>query len=111
MSKDGNTMTIKSMVDPNIAVDLTLTRVAPGFKIGKDGKSLYGTDAANPWGYIRHVFWPRNKAEGSIVVGGEKVDFTGKAMFIHAMQGMKPHHAGKRFYKSQRIKPIARSLT
>lgn len=98
MSEDGNSYSIKSMVDPELSIDLTCTRLGPGFKIGKDGKSLYGTDPAEPWGAIRHIFWPRNKLTGFMVVAekGEpvKIDFSGTTMLVMALQAMKPHHAG-----------------
>jgi len=98
MSEDGNSYSIKSMVDPGLSIDLTCTRLGPGFKIGKDGKSLYGTDPEEPWGAIRHIFWPRNKLTGFMVVAekGEpvKIDFSGTTMLVMALQAMKPHHAG-----------------
>lgn len=97
LSEDGRSYNVKSTADPTIFIDLTVTQLAPGFKIGKDGKSLFGTDPENPWGSIRHVFWPRNKLEGFIKVNGEKIDFKGSAMYVMALQGMKPHHAGMSF--------------
>lgn len=78
-------------------VNVTVTQEAPGFAVGKDGKSYYGTDANKPWGFMKHVFWPRNKVEGSIVTKDGPIDFKGKALFIHANQGMKPHHAAGRW--------------
>jgi hypothetical protein len=78
-------------------VNLTVTRVAPGFQVGKDGKSHYGTDPKAPWGSMRHVFWPRNTTEGTIVTEDGPIDFTGKGLFIHALQGMKPHHAASKW--------------
>lgn len=100
ISEDGNSFSIKSMVDPEVAVDLKFTRAAPGFKIGKDGRTGFGTDAKHPWGFIRHAFWPRCNVEGSIVVKGERwwaEGTKGKGMMVMAMQAMKPHHAGKLF--------------
>lgn len=101
MSEDGNSYSIKSMVDPELSIDLTCTRLGPGFKIGKDGKSLYGTDPAEPWGAIRHIFWPRNKLTGFMVVAekGEpvKIDFSGTTMLVMALQAMKPHHAAAKW--------------
>lgn len=97
MSADGGSYTIKSVADPALVIDLTVTRIAPGFKIGKDGKSTYGTDPQAPWGAIRHIFWPRNKLEGFIVVEDNKIDFKGKSLLVMALQAMKPHHAGTFF--------------
>lgn len=44
---------------------------------------------------MRHGFWPRCQAEGSIITKAGEVNFNGRAFFVHALQGMKPHHAGK----------------
>ncbi|KAK3988522.1 oxidative stress survival, Svf1-like protein [Cladorrhinum sp. PSN332] len=93
LSEDGTTFTIKSMVDEKAPVNLTVKRLAPGFQAGKTGKTLYGTDLANPWGSMRHAFWTRCSAEGTI----GSVDFKGKAMFVMALQGMKPHHAASKW--------------
>ncbi|KAI1813695.1 survival factor 1 [Poronia punctata] len=93
LSEDGESYTIKSMNDERAIVNLKVTKKAPGFVAGKDGKTLYGTDLSNPWGTMRHAFWPRCDAEGSIVTPDGPVDFKGKATFVMALQGMKPHHA------------------
>jgi len=93
LSADGKSYTIKSLVNEASIINLTVSQTAPGFCIGKDGKSYYGTNPKEPWGYIKHAFWPRNSCEGSIVTKDGPVDFKGKAMFIHANQAMKPHHA------------------
>lgn len=93
LSEDGNTYTIKSMNDQRCIVNLKITKVAPGFVAGKDGKTLYGTDLKNPWGTMRHAFWPRCVAEGSMMTKDGPVDFKGQAFYAHALQGMKPHHA------------------
>ncbi|KAL7627687.1 putative cell survival pathways protein [Parahypoxylon ruwenzoriense] len=97
LSEDGKTYTIKSMNDPQAIVNLKLTRITPGFVAGKDGKTLFGTDLSHPWGSMRHAFWPRCTAEGSIMTKDGPVDFNGKAFFSHALQGMKPHHAAARW--------------
>lgn len=100
LSDDGNSFSIKSMVDPDIAVDLTVTRVAPGFKIGKDGRTGFGTDEQNPWGFIRHAFWPRCTVEGNVLVNGERwwpEGTKGKGLMVMAMQAMKPHHAAAKW--------------
>ncbi|CAJ2513508.1 Uu.00g016270.m01.CDS01 [Anthostomella pinea] len=97
LSEDGNSYTIKSMTDARAIVNLKVTRTAPGFVAGKDGKTLFGTDLSNPWGTMRHAFWPRCEAEGSITTQDGPVDFKGKALFVHALQGMKPHHAAARW--------------
>ncbi|KAI0915042.1 survival factor 1 [Ustulina deusta] len=93
LSEDGKSYTIKSMNDERSIVNLKLTRTAPGFVAGKDGKTLYGTDLSNPWGSMRHAFWPRCEGEGSIVTPDGPIDFKGRAFFVMCLQGMKPHHA------------------
>ncbi|KAK4121605.1 oxidative stress survival, Svf1-like protein [Parathielavia appendiculata] len=97
LSEDGTTFTIKSMNDENAIVNLTIKRTAPGFKAGKTGKTLFGTDLSNPWGSMRHIFWPRCVAEGTITTKEGPVDFKGRAFFSHALQGMKPHHAAAKW--------------
>ena len=93
LSEDGTTYTIKSLNNEASIVDLAITRIAPGFQVGKDGKSYFGTDPEQPWGSMRHAFWPRNTSSGTIVTKDGPIDFKGKALFIHALQGIKPHHA------------------
>jgi hypothetical protein len=97
LSEDGASYTIKSVNDERAIVNLKVTRTAPGFHAGKTGNSFFGTDPAHPWGSMRHEFWPRCVSEGTIATKDGAVDFKGKAMFIHALQGMKPHHAAARW--------------
>ena len=94
MSEDGASYSIKSATNEASIVNLKVTRKAPGFQAGKDGMSYFGTDPNKPWGSMRHAFWPRCDVEGSIITKAGDIDFKGRAMFIHALQGMKPHHAG-----------------
>lgn len=93
LSEDGNSYTIKSMTDERATVNLKITKAAPGFQVGETGTTLYGTDLENPWGSMRHAFWPRCVSEGTITTTDGAVDFKGQAIFIYALQGMKPHHA------------------
>lgn len=93
LSEDGTSYTIKSMNDQRSIVNIKVTRTAPGFVAGKSGKTLYGTDLSNPWGSMRHAFWPRCVAEGTITTPDGPIDFSGKAFYAFALQGMKPHHA------------------
>ena len=78
-------------------MNLTLTQAAPGFQVGRDGKTFFGTNPKEPWGSMRHAFWPRNTVEGSIITKEGSIDFKGKALFIMALQGMKPHHAAAKW--------------
>lgn len=97
LSADGTTYSIKSMNDQRAVVNLTIKKSAPGFHVGETGKSLFGTDLENPWGSMRHAFWPRCAAEGTILTQQGPIDFKGKACFIMALQGMKPHHAAAKW--------------
>lgn len=98
--KGEETITVKSAVDKEFGVDIVVKRKGPGVKLG-NGKSGFGTDEKNPWGYIRHVFWPRSEVTGRIIVGKEgskeTIDCKGMGLHVMAMQAMKPHHAGKRY--------------
>lgn len=94
LNEAGTSFTIKSAVNENSIVNITVTRAAPGFQVGKDGTSYFGTDRSRPWGSMRHAFWPRCDVEGTIITNEKKYDMRGRAMFVHALQGMKPHHAG-----------------
>lgn len=96
LNEEGNSYTIKSTVNGGALVDLKFTQSAPGFVIGTDGTSYFGTDAKNPWGSMRHAFWPRCSVEGSIATKDQTYDLGGRGVFIMALQGMKPHHAGKK---------------
>ncbi|CAK9438749.1 uncharacterized protein LODBEIA_P29730 [Lodderomyces beijingensis] len=96
LNEDGTSYHLKSAVG-NTIVDMTFQRGSPGVIFGQDGTTLYGTDVENPWGKMRHSFWPRCTVEGAIInndVG--KVELTSqssKGMVVMALQGMKPHHA------------------
>ena len=94
ISEDGSSYALKSSVNPNSVLDMKFRKVASGFLIGKDGTSYYGTDHDNPWGSVRHAFWPRCEVEGSLMTKSGLIDLKGRGTFIHALQGMKPHHAG-----------------
>ncbi|VUC25331.1 unnamed protein product [Clonostachys rosea] len=96
-SEDGTYYTIKSHNDERAVVNLKVTRQSPGFQAGKTGKTLFGTDLAHPWGSMRHAFWPRCTATGTITTKEGEIDFTGKALYIYAIQGMKPHHAAAKW--------------
>jgi len=97
LSEDGKSYHIKSTGNKQAIVDLKFTQVTPGFVVGKDGTSTFGTDPAHPWGKMYHKFWPRCEVEGSIVTKDGPVDFKGKGLFVHALQGMKPHFAAAKW--------------
>ncbi|KAK5998611.1 Survival factor 1 [Cladobotryum mycophilum] len=93
LSEDGNSYTIKSMNDERAIVNIKITKAAPGFHAGKTGKTLFGTDLAHPWGTMRHAFWPRCVSEGTITTKDGPLNIKGQAIYVYALQGMKPHHA------------------
>lgn len=97
LSEDGKTYHINSTTNKKSVVDLKFTQTAPGFVVGKNGFSTFGTDPKKPWGSMRHAFWPRCKVEGSIITPEGPIDFKGMGMLSHALQGMKPHHAGRSY--------------
>lgn len=98
LSEDATEYTIHSEVDEEAIVDVKVKRVAEGFKIGQTGTSLYGDDPENPWGTMRHVFWPRCATTGTIKVKGFELELTNElSMYVMAIQGMKPHHAAAKW--------------
>jgi hypothetical protein len=100
LSADGSYYTIKSAVNETSLVDLKFKKAAPSWVGGKNGISNYGTDPKAPWGSMRHAFWPRCTVEGRIITKEGEIDVKGRGFFSHALQGMKPHHAGKLFRSS-----------
>ncbi|KAK3114865.1 putative cell survival pathways protein [Teratosphaeriaceae sp. CCFEE 6253] len=97
LSEDGKTYHIKSTMNTNAVVDLKFTRITPGHKAGKNGTTTFGTDPAKPWGRMRHITWPRCRVEGTILTKQGPVDFKGRGLFNHALQGMKPHFAAAKW--------------
>ena len=93
LSEDGASYAVKSARNEKCLVDVTVARAAPGFQAGADGTSHFGSDPENPWGSMRHVFWPRCEVSGGFATADGRVEFQ-RGMFVHALQGMKPHHAG-----------------
>lgn len=97
LNADGDVITIKSAANEGCLVNLTVKRNAPGFQLGKDGTSYYGTDPAKPWGTMFHRFWPRCTVSGSVKTEKKNYDMKGNGLFIKAIQGMKPHHAAAKW--------------
>lgn len=97
ISEDGKSYTIKSTMNKESVVDLKFTQTAPGFAVGRNGTSTFGTDPQKPWGRMKHLFWPRCQVEGTILTKEGPIDFTGRGIFIHALQGMKPHFAAAKW--------------
>ncbi|CCE92470.1 Svf1p TDEL_0E02270 [Torulaspora delbrueckii] len=122
LNEEDNEYHFVSQVNEKSTVDLTFTRLTPGCKVGEDPNTYYGDNLEEPWGKMRHVFWPRNSIRGTINLKKpepteneeqeEEPQETGKSvyeeqtitfgpndkaysMFVMAFQGMKPHHAAK----------------
>ncbi|TCD69339.1 putative cell survival pathways protein [Steccherinum ochraceum] len=86
--------------DLQINLDYARPASAPGFKLGKGPKggfSYYGTDLANPEGYMVHRFWPYAKATGMLIRSGKAIPVKGPGMFVHAIQGMRPNLTAARW--------------
>lgn len=92
LSEDMTRYTLDIDVCADTVVHMTLDRTAPGFKVGANGVTSYGTDHANPWATMRHTFWPRARTAGHVTVRGEKLDMQGHGMMAHALQNGKPQH-------------------
>lgn len=85
---------ISAKVDDECQVDFTFDKVGDGVKFGNDGTTLYGLDINEPWGSMRHIFWPRSEINGSVLFKGDKIQINNAiGMYVLALQGMKPHHA------------------
>lgn len=97
LNETGDTYTIKSAVNESNIVNLTIKRTAPGFQVGKDGTSYYGTDPENPWASMRHAFWPRANVTGTMQTSKKTYQIVGKAFLSYAIQGGKPHHLAARW--------------
>ena len=97
LSDDGASYAVKSSTNIRSVVDVVVSRAAsvPGFVVGNDGTTTFGTDKSKPWGSMRHAFWPRCEVKGTIVTQAGPLDLKGRGFFVHALQGMKPHHAGQ----------------
>lgn len=97
LSADGETYHLKANVNPKCIVDLKFTKAAPGFVVGKNGVSNFGTDPEKPWGHMKHVFWPRCRVEGTFLTQQGPTSFNGRGMLSSAIQGIKPHFAARRW--------------
>ena len=68
LNEDNTQYHIVSDVCEQSTVDLYVTRLTPGAKAGEDPTTYYGDNLEEPWGTMRHVFWPRNSCHGTINV-------------------------------------------
>lgn len=96
------TYTISADLTEEVKISLQVRRPvgASGFKVGKGpdgGYSYFGTDAAQPEGYVVHRFWPLTRTSGSITLNGKPLAVDGPGMFVHAIQGMRPNIVASRW--------------
>ncbi|ORY32787.1 oxidative stress survival, Svf1-like protein [Naematelia encephala] len=103
-SKTEEKYDITASLDKHVQLSITVTKPAsaPGFKFGqgKDGGiSTFGQDREDGKrdGFVVHRFHPLAKSAGSIIVDGAVVDAKGEAMFVNAIQGMRPDSLASRW--------------
>lgn len=102
LPEGGQAYDISASLDKDVQLTYTLTRPAQakGWKLGNDEKggfSYFGENVKTPDGYVVHRFWPYAKANGVIVLNGRVVDVNGQAMFVQAIQGMRPNLVASRW--------------
>lgn len=124
-----NVYVIKSTFDNESKVDLKFTRIGDGVVFGDHGMTLYGEDVSEPWGSMRHAFWPRCHTEGHIEIlkavdqeaeevvyqQERKIEINYLGMYVMALQGMKPHHAAATWdflnYQSDKFSAVVMEFT
>lgn len=72
LSEDGTEYHFKSSVNENSVIDLKFKQLVNGCKLGDDPMTYFGDNIQEPWGTMRHIFWPRNSVTGSIKIKVEK---------------------------------------
>ncbi|CCH58151.1 hypothetical protein TBLA_0A03520 [Henningerozyma blattae CBS 6284] len=77
LNEELNQYHFKSSVNKNSEISLYCTRLAPGCKLGDDPMTYFGDNIEEPWGTMRHIFWPRNHITGKIIL--RNLDDTNKA--------------------------------
>lgn len=108
-----DTYTVSAKYNDSIQVQFTVERCprAPGWKIGSDprgGLTYFGAQTGKPSaspdltagydGYVVHRFWPRCTVKGTVIHKGAAKDLSGgRAIFIHAIQGMRPNLIASRW--------------
>lgn len=97
------TYSITGSLDKTVQISLEFTRPAsaPGFKYGDGedgGFSTFGKEQGEKKdGMVIHRFLPMGFTKGSLIVEGKVVDAKGDAMFVHAIQGMRPNNVASRW--------------
>lgn len=114
---DQYTITGKHDNDVQLHFNVTRMKNVPGWKLGHDargGFTYFGSQSngkkdshkdsrkpdysAGSDGYLVHRFWPRCNVSGHIVTGGRMQELEeARAIFIHAVQGMRPNLIASRW--------------
>ncbi|CCH62459.1 hypothetical protein TBLA_0H01720 [Henningerozyma blattae CBS 6284] len=66
LNKELNQYHFISNVNKRSKIDIYFDQVVKGCKLGEDPFTYYGDNIEEPWGSMRHIFWPRNKVTGTI---------------------------------------------
>ncbi|CAI2170079.1 768_t:CDS:2 [Funneliformis geosporum] len=74
--------------DKDLSIDFEFERVDRGFRKKNGGKTYFGKKESE---YVEHKFWPKGIVKGKIMVDGNEFDLSGVGLFVHAIQGMRPH--------------------
>jgi len=98
------TYLVTANLDKTTQISLKFTKPAsaPGFKLGDGphgGISIFGKDQEDGKrdGIVVHRFHPLVKSSGSLMIDGQVYDATGEAMFVGAIQGMRPDSVASRW--------------
>ncbi|GES74237.1 oxidative stress survival, Svf1-like protein [Rhizophagus clarus] len=83
-----------NLTHKELIVSFEFERIDRGFKIG-EGKTYFGQNKST--GFVEHKFWPKGNVKGNIVVDGQAFDVSGVGLFVHAIQGMRPHLIASRW--------------
>jgi hypothetical protein len=94
LNPECNKYTVNLTHSTELIVSFEFERVDRGFKIG-EGKTYFGQDKST--GFVEHKFWPKGNVKGNIIVDGRAFDVTGVGLFVHAIQGMRPHLIASRW--------------
>ncbi|KAK4687327.1 hypothetical protein P7C73_g2785, partial [Tremellales sp. Uapishka_1] len=102
--KTEETYTITASLDKTVQISVVFTKPAsaPGFKLGPGEEGGYTSigkeqDPAKRDGFVIHRFFPLGFTSGTFIVDGEIIDAKGDAMFVGAIQGMRPNLIASRW--------------
>ncbi|CAG8495944.1 7933_t:CDS:2 [Funneliformis caledonium] len=97
--------------DKDLFIDFEFEQVDRGFQKKNGGKTYFGKKESE---YVQHKFWPKGIVKGNITVDGKTFDISGVGLFVHAVQGMRPHLIASRWnfvnFQSNDDKDVSLSL-